>query len=695
MEGVLWKRGRMLVSSWHERYFVLKDCTLAYFSKAGDLQTRGILELGPDASVSSIELRKKGGSKSLYCFTIAPHGGHHTPSSTVVHHHGVGHESGLMVGCESRELANVWRNAIIQAIQLPGETLGGVRSPKERASSASIAALPQHDKGRQILLEKMDRKWPMFSGTYNVLSVLGGMQIYYEQFNSAKHTHGFAGQECQSWQQLNSMLVSTLSASVIAAIAGGIGGTSMLTVFVFSLLAAAFTFWTKSGHALHSADVPSFKATRVIPGTPTEVFNLLMDTDARVMWDASVQSVRVLQTIDSHSDILHVVYKPVWIWPMWLPGCDVCLLRYWRETEDGSYVICMQSAVHSECQVSDSTRALCHGGGFTVAPPTNANTLEEPTSLVTFVIHMNPQGLFGVFLRRLDLLFHYIKPQIFALVGLEEAMEARQYNMLTLADVLHGDDDVRPGEPTSEGPAAPAPAPVARAPLLPCTLPSEMWSEPPPGLFMVRGPDYHNDKRKVASAPPAFQLVACDLFDTGAVSIENICARPDNLVQTQSIDGFVFAINLLLPGSPRYSLVLYYQVVDQSVLADGSPFAELMNDFLDGTDEYRNERFKLIPCIVEGNFMVRQAVGSTPAIIGTKLRQPYFKTDKYFELDVDITSSAVANRVTGLVLGYTKKLVIDMGFLIEGRQSQELPERLFGACRMSYVDMTVATKMAR
>ncbi|OQR91490.1 hypothetical protein THRCLA_08973 [Thraustotheca clavata] len=671
MEGVLWKRGRMLVSSWHERYFVLKDSTLAYFSKAGDLQTRGIIELTPEASISGLELRKKSGSKSLYCFTINQHANH-------------GHEAGLTVGCESRELANVWRNAIVAAIQMQDP-----RSPKEPAPFTTV--LPQHDKGRQVLLEKMDRKWPMFSGTYNVLSVIGGMQIYYEQFNSAKSNNGFTSPDGQSWQQLNSMLVSTFSAGVIAAIAGGIGGTSMLTVFIFSLLAAAFTFWTKSGHVLHSVDVPSFKATRVIPGTPTEVFNLLMDTEARCMWDASVQSVRVLQTIDSHSDILHVVYKPVWIWPMWLPGCDVCLLRYWRETEDGSYVICVQSAVHSECQVSDSTRALCHGGGFTVAPPTNANTLDEPTSLVTFVVHMNPQGLFGVFLRRLDLLFHYIKPQIFALIGLEEAMEARKYNALSLADVTDSVDDSNIADSNNSMPTTPPPVP--RAPRLPCTLPNEMWGEPPPGLMMVRGPNYLNDKRKVVSAPPAFQLIACDLFETGAVSVEHICSRPDNLVHREDCKDFIFAINLMMPGSTRYSLVLYYQVVDPTVLNDGSPFAELMTDFLEGTDEYRNERFKLIPCIVEGNFMVRQAVGSTPAIIGTKLRQPYFKTDKYFELDVDITSSAVANRVTGLVLGYTKKLVVDMGFLIEGRQSEELPERLFGACRMTYVDMSTATKL--
>ncbi len=77
----------------------------------------------------------------------------------------------------------------------------------------------------------------------------------------------------------------------------------------------------------------------------------------------------------------------------------------------------------------------------------------------------------------------------------------------------------------------------------------------------MRGPAYDNDKRKVPSAPNAFPLVAVDLFDTGAVSCEHICSRPDNLMQQHKDDqSFFFVINLLLPGSPRYSLVLYFQV---------------------------------------------------------------------------------------------------------------------------------------
>ncbi|KAF0693988.1 Aste57867_15101 [Aphanomyces stellatus] len=702
MEGVLWKRGKTLVSSWHERYFVLKDSTLAYFSKAGDLQTRGIIELNTDAHVSAIELKKKHSSKSLYCFSIFFL--HPTPKDP---HHGHAHPAGFTVGCESREYATSWRNAIVQAIDAAAEgeataTAAAHRSPRENNASllrepifrqTSSFELQQQDIGRRVLLAKMDRKWPMFRGTYDVCSVVGGMTIHSEQLikaSSPRHDddgHPSHKREWQSWQQLNGLLVSAVSVALIAFVAGGIGGTSLMTSCVFSLAAAAITLWMRSSDAVD--DVPSFKASRVVPGTPLEVFRLLMDTSIRCMWDGSIESMRVLQTIDSHSDIVHVVYKPVWLWPLWLPASDACLLRYWRETEDGSFVLCVQSAVHAECPVTDHVRAMCQGGGVTVSPPTTANPSDSPTALVSLVVHMNPQGLFGVWLRRMHLVFQYIQPQLLALIGLEEMMESKKYMALHEDDA---DDETDLGESES-APSSTSSSVAAKGIELPTTMPRHVWSEPPVGFTMVRGPDYTNDRKKVASAAPAFRLVGVDLFDTGNVTMEHICARSDNVMHTIPNQPFTFVLNFLLPGPPKYSLVLYYHVPHPSILTDGSPFAELMTDFLEGSDEYRNERFKLIPSIVEGNFIVKQAVGSTPAVIGNKLRQPYFKTDKYFELDIDVTSSAVANRVTGLVLGFTKKLIVDMSFLIEGKMSHELPERLFGACRLSFVDMAHAKKL--
>jgi hypothetical protein len=92
----------------------------------------------------------------------------------------------------------------------------------------------------------------------------------------------------------------------------------------------------------------------------------------------------------------------------------------------------------------------------------------------------------------------------------------------------------------------------------------------------------------------------------------------------------------------------------------------------------------MIPRIVEGNFMVRKAVGSTPAIMGTKVKQSYVRNERFMEVILDCGSSPVAKSVIGLSLGYAKTLVVDMCFLLEADSDEYLPERVFGAVRVKY-----------
>ncbi len=48
------------------------------------------------------------------------------------------------------------------------------------------------------------------------------------------------------------------------------------------------------------------------------------------------------------------------------------------------------------------------------------------------------------------------------------------------------------------------------------------------------------------------------------------------------------------------------------------------------------------------------------------------------EVDIDVGSSSVAATVVNLVQGATKSLVVDMGIVLEGHTSEELPESLLG-----------------
>ena len=82
--------------------------------------------------------------------------------------------------------------------------------------------------------------------------------------------------------------------------------------------------------------------------------------------------------------------------------------------------------------------------------------------------------------------------------------------------------------------------------------------------------------------------------------------------------------------------------------------------------------------------IIKMAVKDTPALIGNKLKNHYFKVlrscsdllfliccdiqgDNYFELDVDVTSSSVARNLTGLAMGYSKTIVVDLGFCLQVR----------------------------
>lgn len=121
---------------------------------------------------------------------------------------------------------------------------------------------------------------------------------------------------------------------------------------------------------------------------------------------------------------------------------------------------------------------------------------------------------------------------------------------------------------------------------------------------------------------------------------------------------------------------------------DGTPSSKLSQRFFFGdSDDFRDATFKLIPQIVQGNFIVRKAVGTTPAIMGRKIRQLYVRNDRFMEVILDCGSSPVATGVIRLALGYAKTLVTDMGFVLEGDEPEYLPERIFGCIRTKNIDM--------
>ena len=79
-------------------------------------------------------------------------------------------------------------------------------------------------------------------------------------------------------------------------------------------------------------------------------------------------------------------------------------------------------------------------------------------------------------------------------------------------------------------------------------------------------------------------------------------------------------------------------------------WANSIHRFWSGDDEYRNHTFKLFPRLTKSNWAIQAAVGKKPALIGNKkLELTYIRGPGYLEIDIDISSSAIATQILGMV----------------------------------------------
>ncbi|XP_019194121.1 PREDICTED: protein ENHANCED DISEASE RESISTANCE 2-like isoform X2 [Ipomoea nil] len=210
------------------------------------------------------------------------------------------------------------------------------------------------------------------------------------------------------------------------------------------------------------------------------------------------------------------------------------------------------------------------------------------------------------------------------------------------------------------------------------------WAGGDPSSFLIRGKKYKKDHEKIKAKNTLMQMVAADWLKSDRRQ-DDLAGRPGGIVQKHAADDrpeFFLIVNIQVPGSTTYSLALYYML--KAPLED----TPLLERFVNGDDAFRNSRFKLIPYISKGSWIVKQSVGKKACLIGQALEVNYFKGKNYLELDVDVGSSTVARGVVNLVLGYLNNLVIEMAFLIQGNTPEELPEFLLGTCRLNHLDVS-------
>jgi len=437
---------------------------------------------------------------------------------------------------------------------------------------------------------------------------------------------------------------------------------------------------------------PVKRAEVCIPCNSFEAFMCLMASPHSTLCGV-VESMRLVHTFNDHSDVIHLCLRRQFLFPTWTAPRDFCFNRFWRYDDNGTYTVCWDSIIHKDCPpVKGFVRGEIHSV-FVVTPRKGPTPDADATEcLVTQVVQIDPKGWIW---KSFDYMGTLTARMLWNLLDLKDTIQRERFEAALpesgasfLADMSTNDrTSLLLREDGSLNGLDQCPPSFNKA----------MWGEPDSTTFSVRGLTYMSDKVKVASADSLFCLVAVDFFEL-PTPMKHIVTHPQNRVQIARARGphpFLFIIQIMIPGPPYYALVAYFTPVDTKIFEYDSPFNRIAKLFFFGDDDvFRDNRFKLIPQMIEAPYMVKKAAGNTPTLIGTKLKQSYFRGPNYFELDLDVASSAIAARITRLAVGYSKNVVVDIGFVLQGNTSEELPEHMMCAVRCKKIDVETATPLS-
>jgi hypothetical protein len=151
----------------------------------------------------------------------------------------------------------------------------------------------------------------------------------------------------------------------------------------------------------------------------------------------------------------------------------------------------------------------------------------------------------------------------------------------------------------------------------------------------------------------------------------------------------IFVVVIIIPVGKNILHAAFYFGLYEGFDERCPQAARLLEKFAISDDATRHEHFKIIPKISNGPLILKLACPSRPGITGRSgLRQQYHSGPLYFEVAMDTSTSAVANRAIAIAKPISKSIVVDLAFLIEGKEEHELPELLLGCGRISFIDLS-------
>jgi len=266
----------------------------------------------------------------------------------------------LRLAAMTLEDAQRWRNAIMNAIASDSDD----DTISERASEADTPAFG----GTWANLFALSGRNPASVFIPNAPSLASDEGSYIGRHRSSAYAHSGT-----TWKPMTSGWTSLL----------GVGSTGLRVFEEEDVLVDAGTNPRFKGTKSNFSQLisvkgssPLLKAQIVLDSNPVDAFMCLMSyNQVRCRTDeelapASSQwsSFRVVESLDDHTDIIHLVFRPLFLFPSWTTPRDFCIMRYWRLDDDGCYVLFYEPVKHRECPPNPNyVRGEMHGV-YTIAP---------------------------------------------------------------------------------------------------------------------------------------------------------------------------------------------------------------------------------------------------------------------------------------------------------------------------------------
>ena len=268
-----------------------------------------------------------------------------------------------------------------------------------------------------------------------------------------------------------------------------------------------------------------------------------------------------------------------------------------------------------------------------------------------------------------------------------------------------------------------------------------MTWEPSPKTFFLRSKDYLKDKKKIPSPPALYEPFAADLLRSRDpfYDLAKFVALPPKTPAEARLPSWLPRIlvqNMFFPGTPPpilfgdrqgqqksstappgYMVVCYWRVTQETMnlvkddndegypphlrlwkrYARNAGRAPVLNGCLKGVASVDNldDKDLGLPGLVR-RYNAKPVLMAASAFLGERPGVVKVSQDTdagYFEfaLNVGTDFAAMSNQALHQMKPTFPKLVLDIGWLIEGRSFDDLPEGLISAMRINNVDLTQAT----